>query len=60
VDTRILAVGDRNWHCPDSAEKIVGRLLARYGADLLIVHGGESGVDEAVATACLKLRVSVL
>jgi hypothetical protein len=49
---RILIVGDRNWTCPRLAEKIVNRLLDRYGRDILIIHGGEPGVDQAIATAC--------
>ena len=57
MDMRILVVGDRHWHCPELAEKIVSRMLARYGPDLLIVHGGEPGVDEAVAVAAEKLDV---
>jgi hypothetical protein len=54
---RILVVGDRHWPCPELAEKIVSRLLARYGTELLIVHGGEQGVDAAVAVAAEKLGV---
>ncbi len=49
---RILIVGDRNWTCPRLAEKIVNRLLDRYGGDMLIIHGGEPGVDQTIATAC--------
>jgi YspA, cpYpsA-related SLOG family len=56
---RILIVGDRHWNCADLAEQIVSRLLARYGPNLTIVHGGEPGVDQAVAMACRELGVAV-
>src|SRR5271165_4888554 len=39
------------------AKQIVGRLLARYGPDLVVIHGGEPGVDQAVAAACRDLGV---
>jgi hypothetical protein len=52
VDMRTLIVGDRNWDCPRLAEKIVSRLLERYGRDLLIIHGAEPGVDKAITMAC--------
>ena len=47
-----LIVGDRNWSCLRLAEKIIARLFDRYGRDLLIIHGGEAGVDQAVTMAC--------
>ena len=52
VDMRTLIVGDRNWSCLRLAEKIIARLFDRYGRDLLIIHGGEAGVDQAVTMAC--------
>jgi hypothetical protein len=55
---RILLVGDRRWKCPELAVQIVTRLLARYGPDLVVVHGGEPGVDQAIATACRELGVT--
>jgi acetylglutamate kinase len=54
---RILVTGDRHWRCDDLAEQIVNRLLARYGPDLVIVHGGAAGVDNAFSKACEKLGV---
>jgi hypothetical protein len=56
---RILVTGDRHWNCPALAEQIVNRLLARYGPEITIVHGGEPGVDQAVAMACKQLGVPV-
>lgn len=50
--TRILVTGDRNWRCHGQADQIVNRLIARYGPDLVIVHGAASGVDTAFAEAC--------
>jgi len=37
----------------------VRRLVARYGADLVIVHGGDSGVDQSFSRACKSLGVAV-
>ena len=54
---RILIVGDRHWNCSELAEQIVTRLLARYGPTIVIIHGGEPGVDHAVAAACQELAV---
>jgi hypothetical protein len=41
LDVRILVAGDRYWNCADLAKQIVSRLLARYGQNLVIIHGGE-------------------
>jgi hypothetical protein len=57
MDMRILVTGDRHWNCTDLAERVVNRLLARYGPDMVIIHGGACGVDEAFAKACRKLGV---
>jgi acetylglutamate kinase len=46
---RILITGDRHWSCMELAERVVSRLIARYGYDLVIVHGGANGVDQAFA-----------
>jgi hypothetical protein len=56
MDIRILISGDRFWSCP---EQIVNRLLARYGPDLVFVHGGAPGVDNAFSVACRKLGVAL-
>jgi hypothetical protein len=57
LDMRILVTGDRHWDCPDLAIQIVSRLLARYGPELVVIHGGKPGVDRAVAEACETLNV---
>lgn len=48
---RILVTGDRGWDCRDLAASVVARLVARYGRDLTLVHGGCRGVDAAFAKA---------
>ena len=48
--------GDRIWGCPDLAERVLNRLLARYGPDLVIVHGGATGVDQAFHVAAPGAR----
>ena len=40
---RILIASDRHWRCNDLAKQIINRLLARYGADLVIVHRWRTG-----------------
>jgi hypothetical protein len=45
LDMRILIAGDRFWDRKDVAEAVVKRLIARYGADLVVVHGGAAGFD---------------
>jgi hypothetical protein len=59
LDMCILITGDRHWRCDDLAEQIINRLLARYGADLVVVHGGAAGVDNAFAVACRKLGIAL-
>jgi YspA, cpYpsA-related SLOG family len=56
---RILITGDRHWRCDDLAAQILNRLLVRYGPDLVIVHGGAPGVDQAFHVACQTLGVTV-
>jgi hypothetical protein len=48
---RILITGDRFWPCNNLASAILLRLVARYGPDIVIVHGGATGVDESFDTA---------
>ena len=38
--------------------RVVRRLVARYGADIVIVHAGESGVDSSFAAAAKELGVT--
>ena len=55
---RVIVTGDRHWAALDLAEDILKRLLAKYGPNLTIVHGGATGVDNAFAEACRKLGVA--
>jgi hypothetical protein len=57
LDMRILVTGDRHWRCDDLAEQIVNRLIARYGPDLVVVHGGAPGVDQSFSEACRHLGI---
>jgi hypothetical protein len=54
---RILVTGDRDWICFDLAITIVRRLVKRYGADIVIVHGAWRGVDDSFRSACRWLGV---
>jgi YspA, cpYpsA-related SLOG family len=54
----IHLAGDRHWRCDELAEQIVSRLLERYGPDLVVVHGGAPGVDDAFAAACRELGIT--
>jgi hypothetical protein len=57
---RVIITGDRSWHCPELAKRVVGRLVARYGKkDLVIVHSAESGgVGSAFDGAAIDARVT--
>jgi hypothetical protein len=56
---RVLVTGDRHWYAPDLAVQVVNRLLARYGRDLVIVHGAAPGIDWSFTQACADLGVKV-
>jgi hypothetical protein len=56
---RVIVTGDRNWNARDLAEEIVKRLLARYGRELVIAHGGAPGIDWSFTQACADLGVTV-
>jgi hypothetical protein len=44
--TRVLVTGDRQWEARDVAQKVIDRLIAKYGGDeITIVHGAAQGVD---------------
>jgi hypothetical protein len=55
---RVIVTGDRHWNVPELAEDVINRLLARYGPDLVIVHGGAAGIDQSFAVACRELGVT--
>ena len=58
MDMRILVTGDRFWGCPELAEQILNHLFARYGPDMVVVHGGAPGVDQSFAVACSDLGIT--
>jgi hypothetical protein len=56
---RVIVTGDRDWYAPELAAEVVKRLLVRYGPDLVIVHGGATGIDWSFTQACGKLGVKI-
>jgi hypothetical protein len=54
---RILIAGDQFWPCPKLAATIIRRLTIRYGPDIVIVHGDDTGVAESFALAANGQRV---
>jgi hypothetical protein len=48
---RIVTGGECSWRCDGLAAAILRRLFNRYGADIVIAHGGRPGVDEAFSQA---------
>ena len=59
LNMRILITGCRHWRCYDLADHVLKRLLARYGPDLVVVHGGAPGVDQAFNMAGRKLGIAI-
>ena len=56
---RIVMAGERAWACDELAIVVLQRLIARYGREMVIVHGGAVGVDESFSRACKSLSVDV-
>jgi hypothetical protein len=56
-EVRVIVTGCREWRCEALAERVVARMVKRYGYDLVIVHGAAPGVDHAFDLAALKYRV---
>jgi hypothetical protein len=59
LNMRILITGDRHWRCDDLAEQVLNRLLARYGPNLVVVHGGVPGVDQSFNVVSRELGLTV-
>jgi YspA, cpYpsA-related SLOG family len=55
---RIVVTGNKDWSCPDLAARILRRLAARYGRDIVITHGDEPGVDASFAAAAKELGIT--
>jgi hypothetical protein len=56
---RIVVTGDKEWSCPDLAARILRRLVARYGRDIVIIHGNEPGVDASFDAAAKEMGLIV-
>lgn len=51
--TRVLITGCRDWFPLELVDAIVVRLVARYGDDLVVVHGDcSTGIDLAFRMVC--------
>lgn len=48
---RVIVTGDRNWYCPDLADRIIAGLVAKHADEVVIMEGGAGGVDRAFAEA---------
>jgi YspA, cpYpsA-related SLOG family len=59
LNMRILITGDRHWRCDDLAEQVLNRLLAWYGPELVVVHGGAAGIDQSFSVAGEALGLNV-
>lgn len=58
--TRVIVTGDRHWPCVRIAEAVLDRLEARYGGDLVIVHGDcRTGVDAAFDDVATRRRLTI-
>ena len=56
---RIVVAGERARACDELATVVLQRLIARYGRKIVILHGGEAGVDESFSKACKSLGIAV-
>jgi YspA, cpYpsA-related SLOG family len=54
---RIILAGERGWNADELAKSILTRLLARYGPDIVVIHGGANGIDRSISLACKELGV---
>src|SRR5262245_37607263 len=54
---RIILTGDRFWPGHKLVAEVIRRLTAKYGQDIVIAHGDDTGIDEAVATVCRGFRI---
>jgi hypothetical protein len=59
IDAHRDGRGQAGFQPLELAAEVVKRLLIRYGPDLLIVHGGASGIDWSFTRACADLGVKV-
>ena len=59
LDMRTVVTRDRSWTCDELATTVLQRLVARYESDLVIVHGGDNGVDQSFNRACKSLGIPI-
>jgi len=57
VNMPIIVTGDRFWPCHPLAASVVQRLRKPYGPDIVIVHGGATGVEQSFDTASKGLGI---
>ncbi len=55
---RIVIIGDTGWECRELATRVLRRLVARYGPEIVIIQGNEPGVDSSFAAAAKELGVT--
>jgi hypothetical protein len=55
----IVVTGETAWASDELAMVVVQRLIARYGPEIVILRGGETGVDESFNEACKSLGIAV-
>jgi hypothetical protein len=55
---RVVVTGDTGWECRDLASRVLRRLGARYGPDIVIIHGNEPGIDSSFAAAAKETGVT--
>ena len=56
---RIEVTGERAWVCDELATLLLQPSIARYGRDLVVIHGGCPGVDQSFIKGCKSLHVAV-
>jgi hypothetical protein len=59
MNMRIVCAGDKDWSYPNLATRILRRLVARYGRDIIIIHGNEPGVDASFGAAAKEMGLNV-
>jgi hypothetical protein len=54
---RIVIGGDQFWPCHKLAAAVLHRMTARYGPDIVIVHGDDTGASESFALTAKGQRI---
>ena len=53
-----VVTGDTTGECRELATRVLRRRVARYGPDIVIIHGNGPGVDSSFAAAAKELSVT--